>query len=130
VTPPKVLGVPIPALTESQRLRAQPQDPLRSTHRGTCPSAHESHDGRLPETEVTLAAIQILESRIASQDARIAALEARREPSTPPGTASVKSANGLRVSAPTWAAIVLALILWATVAIWQLPKLPWADWVR
>lgn len=133
VTPPKlgVGKVPIPSLTDSQRLRSQ-VDPTRTTQRSALPSTHESHDGPRDDIELVLATVQLLESRITSQDAhitsqdeRISALEARREPSSPPGTVTLKSPSGWLAKAPPW--LVLVGMLWgAAYAASKVPRDVWA----
>lgn len=125
MTPPKlgVGKVPIPSLTDSQRLRAQ-VDPTRTTQRSALPSAHESHDGPRDDIELVLATVQLLEGRITSQDDRIAALESRREPSSPPGTVELKSPGGWRGRAPPW----LALVGMVFAGIYAASKVPRDVW--
>lgn len=133
MSPPRLgMGkIPLPdPLTESGKLRAQ-VDPTRTTQRSTLPSTHESHDGPRDDIELVLATVQLLESRITSQDAhitsqddRIAALEARREPSSPPGTVELKSPGGWRGRAPPWLALVMVLFA-AIVAAEKVPKATW-----
>jgi hypothetical protein len=122
VTPPRLgLGkVPIPdPLTESGKLRTQPQDPLRSTNRGTSPSLHDSHDmkGRDVEMESVWERIRLLEERVAAQ-------ESRREASSPPGTVTLKSPSGWLAKAPPW--LVLVGMIWgAAYAASRVPRDVW-----
>ena len=112
MTTPKLAAgkIIVPSLTDSQRLR---QEQMRNTQRSA--STHDSCDRPLNDLEDTRLLMLMLKDRIDAQGEtiheqgdRIAALEARRDSSGPPGAVDVKSPSGWRIKGTPWVALTLA----------------------
>lgn len=105
-----------PIATEWQR---------RLMSRDQSPSMHDSHDepGKPAqwELDLVLGRIASLEEELAEQRRRLDVMQPTSSP--PDGTTEVRTAGGMRVRAPWWVAIALALVILAIVVVWQVEDL-------